>query len=74
MRDGVQFLHDPGRDYHNARLKDFCERARIPLADICSRLRDEHFADELHPNGAGAKIIAEEVFVVLQALLPREDG
>ena len=35
---------------------------RIPLADICSRLRDEHFGDELHPDDAGAKIIAEEVY------------
>jgi lysophospholipase L1-like esterase len=35
------------------------------LADICSRLKDEHFADELHPNAEGAKIIAEEVFKVL---------
>ena len=34
----------------------------IPLADICTLLRDEHFGDELHPNGRGAKIIAEAVF------------
>ena len=61
----VEELHAK-RDYHNARLKEYCVGASIPLADICSRLRDEHFADELHPNGAGAKIIAEEVFVVLR--------
>ncbi len=53
------------RDYHNAMLRDFCEQNRVPLADICSRLRDEHIGDELHPNEAGAKIIAEEVFKVL---------
>jgi lysophospholipase L1-like esterase len=28
-------------------------------------LHDEHFGDELHPNGSGAKIIAEAVFQVL---------
>jgi lysophospholipase L1-like esterase len=38
------------------------------LADIFSRLGDEHFADELHPNAKGAKIIAEEVFKVLAHL------
>jgi len=53
------------RDYHNARLKEFCDRHQIPLADICSRLRDEHFGDELHPNDQGAKIIAEEFREVL---------
>ncbi len=89
------------RDYHNAKLKEFCDAVRgtrrfgaelrseiteledgttlhctvvpnelewawldadLPLADICSRLKDEHFADELHPNVEGAKLIAEEVF------------
>lgn len=60
-------LHEK-RDYHNARLKDFCDRQRIPLADICSRLRDEHFGDELHPNDQGAKIIAEEVHKAIVAL------
>jgi lysophospholipase L1-like esterase len=56
------------RDYHNPRLRVFCEEHRIPMADICSLLHDEHFGDELHPNGSGAKIIAGEVFQVL----PRE--
>lgn len=68
----VEELHAK-RDYHNARLKEYCDRSGVPLADICSRLRGEHFADELHPNGAGATIIAEEVFAVLQAVLPREE-
>jgi lysophospholipase L1-like esterase len=53
------------RNYHNGKLKAFCIQRGIPLADIRSRLKDEHFADELHPNDAGAKIIAEEVFGVL---------
>jgi lysophospholipase L1-like esterase len=50
------------RDYHNHRLGKFCSENQIPLANICSKLRDEHFADELHPNEAGAQIIAEAVF------------
>ena len=29
------------------------------------KLRDEHFADNLHPNEVGARIIAEEVFRIL---------
>jgi lysophospholipase L1-like esterase len=53
------------REYHNAKLKEFCAERGIPLADVCSRLRDEHFGDELHPNAQGAKIIAEAVFAVL---------
>lgn len=54
------------RDYHNAKLNEYCDRGGIQLADICSRLRDEHFADELHPNGAGARIIAKAVFETLR--------
>ncbi len=50
------------RDYHNAHLQAFCEGEQVPLAEICSRLHDEHFGDELHPNSQGAKIIAGEVF------------
>lgn len=53
------------RDYHNPRLKTLCDQHAIPLADICCLLHDEHFGDELHPNGSGAKIIAEAVFQVL---------
>jgi lysophospholipase L1-like esterase len=56
------------RDFHNPRLKAFCEEHGIPLADIFSRLHDEHFGDELHPNGEGAKIIAEEVYGVLRSV------
>lgn len=66
--DVARQLHER-RDYHNGRLRAHCEENRIPLADICSRLRDEHFGDALHPNGAGARIIAEEVFGVLRALV-----
>jgi lysophospholipase L1-like esterase len=53
------------RDYHNDRLLAYCREHQIPLVDVCSKLRDEHFADGLHPHGAGARIIAEEVFRVL---------
>jgi lysophospholipase L1-like esterase len=65
----AQELHEK-RDFHNARLKEFCDRQQIPLADICSRLRDEHFGDNLHPNDRGAKIIAEEVHKALVSLHP----
>jgi acyl-CoA thioesterase-1 len=54
------------RDYHNERLGEYCQGNDVPLADICSHLRDEHLGDELHPNEAGARIIAERVFEVLR--------
>jgi lysophospholipase L1-like esterase len=44
-----------------------CDEHGSPLADICSRLHDEHFGDNLHPNAEGAKIIAEQVFAVLRS-------
>ena len=53
------------RDFHNPRLKAFCDEHGIPLADICSLLQDEHFADQLHPNDKGARIITEAVFQVM---------
>ena len=53
------------RDYHNERLAEYCRRERVPLVEIASKLRDEHFADELHPNEAGAQVIAGEVDRVL---------
>jgi lysophospholipase L1-like esterase len=56
------------RDYHNERLGAYCEENRVPLVDIASRLRDQHFGDELHPNDEGAQVIADEVFRVLTAV------
>jgi lysophospholipase L1-like esterase len=56
------------RDYHNERLREYCQQNEVPLADICSHLRDEHLGDELHPNEAGARIIAETVFAVLASI------
>ncbi len=56
------------RDFHNRRLNAFCDELDIPLADICLLLQDNHFADQLHPNETGARIMAEAVFQVL----PRE--
>ena len=53
------------RDYHNERLTVHCLENHVPLVDIASKLRDEHFADELHPNDEGAQVIATEVFRVL---------
>lgn len=58
-------LHEQ-RDYHNGRLAEYCADKKVPLADVCSCLKDEHFGDEVHPNEAGARIIAECVFAVLQ--------
>jgi lysophospholipase L1-like esterase len=56
------------RDYHNGRLAAYCKAGRIPLVDIASKLRDEHFGDELHPNDEGAQLIAQEVFRVLSEI------
>ena len=51
------------------RLGEYCRRDRVPLVEIASKLRDEHFADELHPNEAGAQVIAGEVYRVLGGVL-----
>jgi lysophospholipase L1-like esterase len=59
------------REYHNGRLAAYCREARIPLVDIASKLRDEHFGDELHPNDEGAQVIAQEVFRVLNEVRQR---
>jgi lysophospholipase L1-like esterase len=56
------------RDYHNSRLAEYCADNEVPLADICARLESEHFGDEVHPNEAGARIIAECVFEVLKTV------
>jgi lysophospholipase L1-like esterase len=56
------------RDFHNDRLRAFCLGHQVPLVDIASKLRDEHFADELHPNDHGAQVIAQEVFRVLNGV------
>ena len=50
------------RDVHNGRLEGDCREHQIPLVDVRSKLGDEHLADNLHPNEAGARIIAGEVF------------
>ena len=57
------------RDYHNGRLAEYCQQNEVPLADICAYLQDEHLGDELHPNREGAKIIAVEVFKILESLV-----
>jgi lysophospholipase L1-like esterase len=61
------------RDYHNERLEKYCQQNEVPLADICAHLRDEHLGDELHPNEAGARVIAEEVFGVLSSVLDNKE-
>jgi len=60
------------RDYHNERLTGYCLENHVPLVDIASKLRDEHFADELHPNDEGAQVIATEVFRVLSEVRKTE--
>ncbi|MGO8902591.1 MAG: SGNH/GDSL hydrolase family protein [Isosphaeraceae bacterium] len=60
------------RDYHNERLTAHCLENHVPLVDIASRLGDEHFADELHPNDEGAQVIATEVFRVLSEVRKTE--
>jgi lysophospholipase L1-like esterase len=52
------------RDYHNDRLTAYCLENQVPLVDVATKLHDEHFADELHPNDEGAQVIAQEVFLV----------
>ncbi len=53
------------RYYHNERLALYCQDNQIPLVEIASKLHDDHFGDELHPNDTGAQVIAQEVFLVL---------
>jgi lysophospholipase L1-like esterase len=57
------------RDYHNGRLREYCQQHSVPHVDIHSSLWDEHFGDELHPNRLGAEIIAGEVFEVLRSIV-----
>ena len=58
------------RDYHNERLAVYCLENQIPLVDIASKLRDEHFGDELHPNDEGAQVIAQEVYRSIAGFTP----
>ena len=52
-------------DYHNERLVSYCKDNQIPLVEIASKLHDEHFGDESHPNDEGVEVIAQEVFRVI---------
>jgi lysophospholipase L1-like esterase len=54
--------------YHNDRLRQYCLAHRVPLVEVCGKLRAEHFDDPFHPNEHGAQIIAHEVFRVLNEL------
>lgn len=56
------------RDFHNAKLQEYCDGEGVPLVDICWHLRDEHFGDEVHPNALGARIIAERIFDTLSRI------
>lgn len=57
------------RDYHNQQLAKFCSRQNLVLADICSHLKAEDFADVLHPNETGAQKIAQVVHQILIGML-----
>lgn len=61
------------RDFHNERLGVYGLEDQVPLVDIASKLRDQHLADELHPNDEGAVVIAGEVFRTLSGLLRSPD-
>jgi len=54
-------------------LSEYCLQNQIPLVDIGSKLRDEHFADGLHPNEEGARIIAETVIQELTRMRQEEE-
>jgi hypothetical protein len=58
------------RDHHNERLAVYCLANQIPLVDIASKFRDEHFGDELHPNDVGAYVIALEVYLSIAGFTP----
>lgn len=49
-------------------ISDTAAKRKIPLIDLYTPLKDrqELFPDNLHPNAAGAKIIAETVFEFLK--------
>ncbi|MBU4245821.1 MAG: SGNH/GDSL hydrolase family protein [Nanoarchaeota archaeon] len=53
------------RDYHNQRLKRYCDSKNIYLVDICSVLNDDCFSDAVHPNEKGARLIANELYKLL---------
>jgi len=53
------------RDYFNKQVADYFA-GRVPIVDIRSKLKDEHFGDSVHTNEEGAKIIAEAVFSELK--------
>jgi lysophospholipase L1-like esterase len=56
-------------ELYNDRLESYCRRQKIKMADISSKLTGEHFADGVHPNEEGAKLIANNVYKTLKSLL-----
>jgi lysophospholipase L1-like esterase len=57
------------RDYHNKKLEEAFSSRDLNIIDICSKLDDSHFADNLHTNENGAKIIAKEIYNILRLKL-----
>jgi lysophospholipase L1-like esterase len=56
-------------DECNARFKEYCAQQKIPFIDICTALRQEHFADGIHPNDKGAELIAKRVYEALAGII-----
>ena len=58
------------KDRYNYEIREYCLSSKIPLVDICSVIKPEHLLDDdgVHPNEAGAKLIAQEVYKVLEKI------
>lgn len=62
---GTFGLSELQREYHNSQLEAYCKKKNISLVDICSKLKDKHFHDALHPNSEGARVIAQEIYKLI---------
>jgi lysophospholipase L1-like esterase len=57
-------------EHHNNKLMEMCMRRKVDSVDLYHRLQyHEHLPDGLHPNHAGAIVIAGEVYKTLLHLL-----
>lgn len=54
---------------YNKKLKEYCQRIKIPFIDINSKLKSEHFSDNSQPNEAGARLIADEAYKIIENML-----
>jgi lysophospholipase L1-like esterase len=60
--------------FHNDRLREYCRSHRVPLVENFGRLSAGQFDDPFHPNEQGARVIAQEVFRVLNEVRKTEGG